>query len=75
MSLLLAAQGKAVVTLKRALDDPSPNVRVRAARALLELGQRAADDDMDQRLTELERRSHAWGTAPVGPSAWPTWSA
>ncbi|MGJ9414228.1 hypothetical protein ACHAAC_16110 [Aeromicrobium sp. CF4.19] len=59
-SALLAAQHEAVRTLVAALRDATPAVRVRAARALLEVGRHAADDDMDERLTELEREVTTW---------------
>ena len=59
-SSLLAAQGEAVAALRAALRAPSVATRVRAARALLEVGLRATDDDTEQRPIELERRSEQW---------------
>lgn len=59
-SMLLGVQEQAVEALRRNLTSPSHAVQVRAARALLELGQRVADDDADQRLTDLEERAARW---------------
>ena len=63
-SMLLAAQVAAVRTLQDALETGTPAARVRAAIALLELGQRAADDDIEERLRALEERTTD-GTAPA----------
>lgn len=63
---LLAAQREAVQVLRSCLREGSPATRVRAARALLELGVRVAADDMDERLSQLEEEVHRWeatGTA------------
>lgn len=60
VSLLLAAQHEAVAALRRSLTSRSDATRVRAARALLEVGQRVADDDLEQRITELEGRLDGW---------------
>jgi hypothetical protein len=56
-SHLLAAQLEAVQALRQALRTGSPAVKVRAARALLELGLKVAGDDVDERLQRLEE---AW---------------
>ncbi len=69
LSRLLSAQSRAVETLVDCLTAPSHATRVRAARALLEIGARALDDDVDQRLDELERRVEAWRTDARGLSA------
>lgn len=67
-SLLFAAQREAVVTLRECLGAGSDATRVRAARALLEIGMRAASDDVEARLREVERRFEAWmqGTVSTG---------
>lgn len=54
---LRAAQVDAVRTLRQALDADAAGVRVRAAVALLDAGERARGDDLDERLTALEQRS------------------
>ena len=69
LSRLLSAQDRAVETLVRGLTAESAATQVRAARALLEIGTRALDDDLDQRLDELERRVEAWRTDARGLSA------
>lgn len=67
LSRLLSAQSRAVGTLVDCLGAPSHATRVRAARALLEIGTRAIDDDLDERLDELEREMAAWrADAPRG---------
>ncbi len=68
-SLLFAAQRDAVACLVAALSARSDATRVRAARALLEIGMRAASDDLETRLSDLERRyEKTWtrGTASTG---------
>lgn len=60
---LLAAQRQAVATLREGMDTGSPATKVRAARAVLELAARLWDDDVDQRLSELERKAMEWHTA------------
>lgn len=60
VSALLAAQRHAVAALVSGLDAESPATRVRAARALLEIGRHALDDDADERLTLLEEEVAAW---------------
>lgn len=60
MSALLAAQREAVAALVTSLQSPVPAIRVRAARALLDLGRHAADDDLDHRLRELESEVARW---------------
>lgn len=70
LSRLLSAQSRAVQTLLDCLTAPSHATRVRAARALLEIGARAIDDDLDERLDELEREVAKWrADAPRGLSA------
>lgn len=59
-SALLAAQSEAVDTLRRGLRAGSPATRTRAARAILEIGQRLADTDLDSRLDQLEIEVTAW---------------
>jgi len=53
-SAIMAAQGEAVAVLRRMLHEGSPATRVRAARALLEVGARIADDDQADRIAALE---------------------
>lgn len=60
VSLLLASQREAVAVLRREMQGGTSASRIRAARALLEVGQRVASDDLDQRLSELERRTTTW---------------
>lgn len=64
LSRLLSAQNRAVETLVGCLTAQSPATRVRAARALLEVGARAVDDDLDQRIDELEQEVAAWRDRP-----------
>jgi hypothetical protein len=54
MSHLLGAQLEAVEALRQAIRSGSPAVKVRAGRALLELGLKISDDDLGQRLERLE---------------------
>lgn len=54
-AVLFAAQGEAVAALRDALRAGSPATRVRAARALLEVGLRYLTHDHEERLTDLER--------------------
>ncbi|MEE2528307.1 hypothetical protein V1639_04580 [Pseudarthrobacter sp. J75] len=54
VSAVLSAQLEAVAVLTRLLASRSPDVRLRAAGKLLDLGHRIAADDLDQRLTRLE---------------------
>jgi hypothetical protein len=60
VSALLAAQRAAVATLRDSLIAESDAVRVRAARALLEVGARALDDDFEERVSDLEREVSRW---------------
>ena len=61
VNALLAAQGEAVETLRRAMVDTSaPALRVRAAMAVLDAGQRAQGNDLDDRIEDLERRIDGW---------------
>lgn len=71
-SLLFAAQAEAVRALRDCLSAESPATRVRAARALLEVGLRYATDDLEERLTELERKAETWQT--TDGSDWSVWS-
>lgn len=60
---LRAATVDAVATLRRALDEDAPAVRVRAAVAIVGAAERARDDDLDARLSALEQRvqeAQAW---------------
>lgn len=59
-SSLLAAQREAVDVLRACLRDGTPATRVRAARALLELGVRVAGEDLDERLRLLEEEVRRW---------------
>ncbi len=74
-SLLLSAQQDAVRTLRAALTAPSAATRVRAARAILELGIKASSDDVEQRLTSLEEGIASWQQNEVSGTAWTRWSA
>lgn len=60
----MVAQREAVEVLRGCLHDGSPATRVRAARALLELGVRVHSDDLDERLTEPEREVTRWEQPP-----------
>jgi hypothetical protein len=57
MSILLATQIEAVEALRVALRTGSPALRVRAARVLLELGVKVADEELERRITRLEEAS------------------
>lgn len=63
---LLAAQREAVQVLRSCLHDGSPATRVRAARALLELGVRVTADDIDERLSQVEQEVHQWAATSHG---------
>ncbi|TGN32085.1 hypothetical protein [Aeromicrobium chenweiae] len=54
VSALLAAQGEAVAALRKALTAESAATRVRAARALLEVGRHVLDEDIEERIERLE---------------------
>lgn len=54
--VLTALQMQAARTLRRAMADDNANVRVRAARAVLETAARLAEHDVWERLEELEKR-------------------
>ena len=71
VTALLAAQSQAVAALRAALDAESPATRVRAARALLEVGRHAYDDDIEQRLEALEEVARWRGNELSGLSALP----
>jgi hypothetical protein len=66
-SHLLAAQLEAVTTLRQMLRTGTPAVRVRAARALLELGLKVADGEIDDRLDRLEQSWQAAAAASEPP--------
>jgi hypothetical protein len=75
MSALLGIAGQAVAALADALTDGTPATKVRAARAVLELSMRFTDDDIDRRLSDIERRVNAWQpTDGAGLNGWPTWN-
>jgi len=58
---LLAAQVEAVATMRLAMrDESSPALRLRAAIAVLDAGQRARGTDLDDRIEDLERRIERW---------------
>jgi len=73
LSALLSAQLEAVAALRDALQAESPATQVRAARALLEVGVRARESDLDERINAVEEEVTRWrtGVAPV----WRGWSA
>lgn len=54
VSVVLAAQREAVLTLIRILRSSDAHASLRAAVKLLELGQRLGEDDLDQRVLRLE---------------------
>lgn len=55
VSAVLAAQREAVHVLIHQMRTGPADGRVRAASKLLELGNRIADDDLDQRVSRLEQ--------------------
>lgn len=57
---LLAASRDAVDTLRAALTSESPSVRIRAARSILELASKAAEDDTAERIDRLELAADRW---------------
>jgi len=59
-SQLLAAQTEAVQVLWQALRTGSPAEKIRAARTILELGLKVAEDDYEERLKRLERLEATW---------------
>lgn len=64
---LLACQLEAVSVLRAALVGGTPADRVRAARALLELGAKVTEIDLDERLRQLEEEVRSWdGTPKLG---------
>lgn len=75
VTALLAAQLEAVATLRQAMREGTPATRTRAARALLEVGVRLRESDLDERIDNLEGEVQRWrmtgGVAPV----WRGWSA
>jgi hypothetical protein len=74
-SALLAGQMAAVETLRAALHEGSPATRVRAARALLELGIKVREADVDQRLDKIEEEVARWGVRSVVRPVSSGWSA
>lgn len=63
---LLAASEAAVDALRRLIEEGPPNVRLAAARAVLELGPRYREHvEMDDRLDAIER---ALGSETTGPT-------
>ncbi|UFU06995.1 helix-turn-helix domain-containing protein [Ruania halotolerans] len=60
VSALLSGQREAVEVLRGALHTGTPATQVRAARALLELGVRAREDDVDERLDALQEEVNRW---------------
>lgn len=60
-SSLQSAAGDAVQTLRDGLSRGSAASKARCARALVELALRVADDDVAERLDELEREVSSWG--------------
>ncbi len=50
--------------------DGSPATRARAARAVLEVGIRGRDIDMDERLDALEEEVRQWAAMKVGGTVW-----
>ena len=70
VTALLAAQCEAVAALRAALTVESAVTRVRAARALLEVGRHALEDDFDERLMAMESEVKRWHSAdhpgPIG---------
>lgn len=59
-SALMAGQLEAAEVLRTALTVESATVRIRAASRLLEIGLKVTDDDLDQRLRDLEREVRQW---------------
>lgn len=71
VSALLAAQGEAVAALRLALTAQSPATRVRAARALLEVGRHALDEDIEDRIERLEEVTRWQQARDTGLTALP----
>lgn len=72
LTALLAAQGEAVAALRAALVAESPATRVRAARALLEVGRHAFEDDIEERIERLEEVTRwQYANEPSGLTAMP----
>jgi hypothetical protein len=59
-SQLLAAQAEAVQVLWQALRTGSQAEKIRAARTILELDLKVAEDDYEERLRRLERLEATW---------------
>lgn len=56
LTAVLTGQRRAVEVLLRGLDSDTDAVRVRAATRILELGLKLKDDDVEERLTDLEQK-------------------
>lgn len=65
-SALMHAQLEAVAVLRAGLKAKSEATRVRAASRLLEIGLKVADDDLEERITGLERRAETWEQSANG---------
>ncbi|WP_170207823.1 hypothetical protein [Rarobacter incanus] len=65
--ILLGAQIAAVEALRAALDDPSPQVKVTAAKALLASRERIRADDIERRLHDIETGIRGF---TVGERSW-----
>lgn len=57
---LQSAAGEAVQVLRSGLTRGSAASKARCARALVELALKVAEDDVDERLSELEREVATW---------------
>lgn len=60
VSAVLAAQREAVEVLRTQMHTGAPATRVRAAVALLGLGVKVREDDVEERLAELEQEVTSW---------------
>jgi hypothetical protein len=60
VTALLSAQTEAVATLRKHMRSDNPHVAVRAARAVLELGVKVSEDDLDERIRQLEEEVARW---------------
>lgn len=63
---LLAAQAEAVQVLWQALRTGSQAEKIRAARTILALGLKVAEDDLEERLRQLEEAAWPGGTLQSG---------
>jgi hypothetical protein len=64
-SVLLSTQMAAVNSLREAVETGSPAVKVRAARAILELGIKISENDIEERLRALEEVCNAGSATPT----------